>query len=450
LIIRKALQITLCLGLGLICGGFAQGQEAAPLPAPHPLSLAESLAIALKKNPAVQIAEQQAQRASAQVREAKAGYGPFMGATVTHTRSGPIPTVTLPSGSGSTSFAIGVDQSTSAVISLGFPLDLSSAIGSAVNAADFNYLASRFSLAETRQSVALQVQEVYLGILRSESLQTVAEDAVKDAEENLRVAQAKFTAGSVPRFDVLRSEVNLASAQQNQVEAKNGVDLAKSSFNRVLGESVNQPVEVEKPSEAPLSAIAPLEDNQQIALKRRPEILRDQASAKAAEKGIKIAKAGLLPSMTIIGNQNYNANPGGLGGQKSSWNVNAALTLPVFDRGRTRARIDEARADTASARLSEENTRQQVMLEVRQAQLNITAAEERLKVTEKDVEQAKEALRLAQLRYQAGISTPVEVIDAEVALTSSKTNQVNSYYDLLIARAELDKAIGNPAPEAAK
>jgi len=413
--------------------------------------LAESLQIALQKNPAVQIAEQQVQRAQAQVREAKSGYGPTLDATVTHTRSGPIPTVSIPDGGGgSTTFAIGVDQATSAVISLALPLDISSAIGNAVGAADFNYLASQFSLAETRQSIALQVQGAYLGILRAESLQTVAEDAVKDAEENLRVAQAKFAAGSVPRFDVLRSEVNLASAQQNLVEAKNGVDLAKSAFNRVLGEPVNQPVEVVQPFDQPLSSVASLEENQQIALQRRPEILRDQASVKAAEKGIQIAKAGLRPGLAVVGHQNYNANPGGLGGQESSWDVSAVLSLPIFDRGKTRAQTDTARADAASARLAEENTSQQVLLEVRQSWLNIAAAEERLRVAEKDVEQAKEALRLAQLRYTAGLSTPVEVIDAEVALTASKTNRVNAYYDLLIARAELDKAVGNPAPEAQK
>jgi outer membrane protein len=444
----------ICLSPWLLLGGFAQGEEAAPAtvspPAPRLLSLSESLQIALQKNPGVQIAEQQVRRAQALVREAKSGFGPTLGAAVTHTRSGPIPTVTIPSGSGSTTFAIGVPQTTTAVISLALPLDISSSIGNAVDAADFNYLASQFSLAETRQSIALQVQEAYLGILRAQSLQTVAEDAVKDAEENLRVAEAKFTAGSVPRFDVLRSEVNLASAQQNLVEAKNGVDLAKSTFNRVLGEGVNLPVEVEKPSDQPLPPLAALEENQQTALQRRPEILRDQASAKAAEKGIQIAKAGLHPGLAIVGNQNYNVNPGGLGGQKSSWEVSAVFSLPIFDRGKTRAQTDAARADTARARLSEENTSQQVLLEVRQADLNITAAEERLRVAEKDVAQAQEALRLAQLRYTAGLSTPVEVIDAEVALTSSKTNQVNAYYDLLIARAELDKATGNPAPEVQK
>jgi outer membrane protein TolC len=434
----------------LFIGAFANAEEVAPSQPSHQLSLTESLQIALQKNPAVQIAEQQVRRAQAQVQAAKGGYGPTLDATVTHTHSGPIPKVTLPGDGDPLTIELGVSPVTSAVISLALPVDIASTIGNAVEAADFNYLASQFSLAETRQSIALQVQEAYLGILRAESLQVVAEDAIKDVEENLRVAQAKFAAGSVPRFDVLRSEVNLASAQQNLVRAKNGVDLAKSAFNRVLGEPVNQPVAVAPPAADPLPPVASLEENQQTALQRRPEILRDQANVNAADKGIQLAKAGLLPGLAVVGHQNYNANPGGLGGQESSWDVSAVFSLPIFDRGKTRAQADAARADAASARLAEENTRQQVLLEVRQSWLNIIAAEERLRVVEKDIEQAKEALRLSQLRYTAGLSTPVEVIDAEVALTVSKINRVDAYYDLLIARAELGKATGNPAPEVQK
>jgi outer membrane protein TolC len=148
-----------------------------------------------------------------------------------------------------------------------------------------------------------------------------------------------------------------------------------------------------------------------------------------------------------VGNRNYDADPSSFGGQRETWDASAALSLPLFDSGQTRGRVKQARADLESAREAEQQMHNLVMLEVRQAHLSILEAQERMRVAEKDVEQAREALRLAQIRYQSGISTSVEVTDAEVALAQSRTSQVNAFYDYLLARARLQKAVGTPLQE---
>jgi OMF family outer membrane factor len=98
----------------------------------------------------------------------------------------------------------------------------------------------------------------------------------------------------------------------------------------------------------------------------------------------------------------------------------------------------------ATAKLSEEDTRQSISLEVTQALLNITESQERLRTTAKDVEQAREALRLAGVRYKAGVSTAIEVTDAEVALTQVLSNRVSALYDYQLALASYRRALGRP------
>lgn len=420
---------------------------APPAPAARPLTLEEAICTALAHNPTVRIAEQQVRRAGGQLTEARSGLLPRVSAAAVYTRTGPIPTISIPTSTGTETIQVGVPEDTRTRLSLALPLDISGQITAAVGAASFNRLAQEFALAATRQNVALQVQESFLAVLRAQGLAAVAEEAVAAAREHLRVAQVNFAAGTVAHFDVLRAETQLADFQQQLVVARNAVQLAKSSLNFAMGENVNQPLELLPPAPQAPVVLPPVEESQQQAGLRRPELLQAHAARRAAEKGVHIARSGLLPTLALQANQNFDENPSSFGGQKENWEVSAALTLPIFDGAQTKGRLRQARADAESALQGEQLTRNQVMLEVRQAHLNVQEAQERIRVAEVEVTQAREALRLAQLRYQAGLSAAIEVTDTEVALAQSRNNQVNAFYDYLLAIARLQKAVGAPTEE---
>jgi len=439
------------LALLLISLSWALAEEAvkpAPAPsAPKTLSLEEAIRTALENNPTVRIAQAQYDKARARVSEARAGYGPVLSAASTYTRMGPIPTFSIPTTSGVETVQIGVAEDTRSKISVALPLDISGEIGAAVDAAALGRLAAQFALAAAQQNVVLQTQEGYLAVLRTAGLKAVAEEALAASQEHLRIAQVNFKAGVAPRFDVLRAEVQVANFQQQLLQASNAVELAKSSLNFTMGVNVNQAMEAQTPeAEKPITPPS-VEESQQEASKRRPEILQAAALMRAAQRGIRLAKASLLPSFFVSANSNYDANPGGLGGLEHTWDVNVGATIKLFDSGQTQGRVRQARAEAEAAGQAAQLTEHQVMLEVRSAYLSLLEAAERMRATEKDVEQAREALRLAQLRYKAGLSPVIEVTDAEVALAQSRTNQVNAYYDYLLAKARLEKAVGRPAQE---
>jgi len=122
------------------------------------------------------------------------------------------------------------------------------------------------------------------------------------------------------------------------------------------------------------------------------------------------------------------------------------LSKPLFDGGQARASTRQAEAALEKAQLAAEHVEDAIELEVTQAALAVNAARQKLKTTQATVDQAVEGLRIAQLRYENGVGTQVEVLDAQVALTAARTNNVNAQYDFQVALARLWSAMGHETP----
>jgi outer membrane protein TolC len=167
-----------------------------------------------------------------------------------------------------------------------------------------------------------------------------------------------------------------------------------------------------------------------------------QTAVQTAQAALAAAKATGRPDVAIVGNYVYTPDASGFVAVQHSWNISANLSIPVFTSGLVHARIREAQANLKAAQDALTQAQQGVGLDVRSAILNIHNAEERRRTAAANVTQAAEALRIARVRFESGVSTLVEVTDAEVALTQARTNQVNAEYDYLVAQANLKKATG--------
>lgn len=124
------------------------------------------------------------------------------------------------------------------------------------------------------------------------------------------------------------------------------------------------------------------------------------------------------------------------------WNAGVALSIPIFSGFLTKYQVSEAKANLNILLANEEALRQNVLLEVQQTYLNLTEAEERIVTAEITVRQARENHEIATGRYAAGVGNPIEVTDAEVALSNAKASQIQALYDYKIAAASIEKAMG--------
>lgn len=414
--------------------------------APAALTLPAAIAEGARNHPLVQMSAAQAASAQALVYAARGALGPRVTVTARHFRTGPIPSFEVETPDGPQTVTVGSPQTTTGSLGLLLPLDWSGQLRTAADAQALQALAAEAAHDRVLQDVALLVEVQFLTALRAQALLGVAEASLAADEEHLRVARARFGAGAAPEFDVLRAEVEVADGQQAKVAAQAAVQSAYAALNRALGRPVEGALTL-----APAASDAAMRLPEDSAARaRRPELAEAQAQRRAAELGIRLAGAGRAPVVTAGATYSGDVNPSGFAGRPLFWDVSLTVALPIFDSGVTRARQASAAALLAAATARVRDVEAQVDLEVRTARLDLGAAEERVRAAASAVSQAEEARRIARVRYEAGLGTPVELTDATVALTRARTNQVNAQYDVLLSRARVRRALGASQEEPAQ
>jgi outer membrane protein TolC len=211
-------------------------------------------------------------------------------------------------------------------------------------------------------------------------------------------------------------------------------------LNRTLGVAVNTPTQVLDITPPVDIAQVDVESSINAAHERRPEVRAARTAIALNQRNVKLQRTGLLPSLQVGANAFYNVETTTFMSENVNWNAVLTLSVPIWDGGVTRARVQQARADVANAVDTLDQTRLEVGLDVRTAALNLEEASRRTQTTASAVVLAEEALRLANVRYDAGIATLVEVTNAESQLTQARFNFVNAQYDYAVALAQLQRA----------
>ena len=291
-----------------------------------------------------------------------------------------------------------------------------------------------------RQETVYNVVKAYYGLLLAADYHKVALQSLETSEANVRLAEARFKAGTVLQSDLLRAKVQLAEVKEMMTRSENSMKLAAASLNFAMG--VPQGTEYEV-------AGALSEQGQSIevnilineAAQKRPDLLSMGLNRRNAEKSITMARADYLPSLNVMGQVDWNSDKVS-GDYAKSWAVMAVLQWNLFDGLVTKSKVKEALATSKRMQSLEEQTRSAVQLQVRQAYYNLTASTERIAATASSVQEAEEGLRIVQKRYETGMTTFVDVLGAESALIRSRTNALQALYDNNIAQAELKLAMG--------
>lgn len=405
-----------------------------------PMSLDQSIAIAIQNSKSLKIAADAVKKAGGQVEQAYTNYIPKLNGVLTYTRYNE--SISARIGQQSIVLTPDSQKEISAVATL--PVDISGEIHTAVTQSKLFELSSKLSYYTQQNQLVLDVNNAYFGVLQAHSLVRVAQESLSNAEDTLRIAQANLQAGTGTKYDVLQAETDVANAQQQLLSAKNQVSLANASFNNVLGLSLSTPVNL-----VPINTISPVSTSYQKgmneAVKERPEVLQSDVLIRAAKEGIQLARQSSLPTMGLNWGLNYTPDATGFSPRIVTWQATVQLTIPLFDGGVTKAQLRQARADMNSQVVSKQQVIQNIDLEYRQAYLNMQDADARLKVANTALTAAREAYRLAEVRYKAGVSTQLELSNARTSLAQAESNQVTATYGYLTAKAALEKAIGRYA-----
>ena len=302
--------------------------------------------------------------------------------------------------------------------------------------------------------VVLGVQLGYYDVLLAAQQIIVQEASVELLSRELTDTTRRFEAGTVPRFNVLRAEVELANARPKLINARNNFRVSKTALANLLGFNVPQ----ETVEDIPLNLVGRLEDEPYdinlahalaLALERRTELASLQKAQALRKEDVITAKAGYKPLLQgFVGYDVHNSVlSSDLWVKDHGWIAGGQLTWNLFDGLRTQGRIKEANANFERAEVDLDDAGRQIALEVRTAYSNFIEAREVLDSQKKVVEEAEEALRLASARSEAGTGTQLDVLSAQTALTDARTTQVQALHDYDAARARLQRAVGQNIPE---
>ncbi len=305
-------------------------------------------------------------------------------------------------------------------------------------------------LQETVQEVLLQVKLTFNQVLLNRSLITVQEQSVKLLAEELENQRRRFEAGTVTRFNVLRAEVALSNQKPELIRAKNNYRLAMQDLARLIAEDLGPGIAA---TDLPFEITGLLSgDRQELDLQKgiadatgtRPLIKRLDNTVARERKSKTRALSGYYPTVSAYATYGYEhegysedwgkTDGGYTAGVQGSWNI--------FDGLETKGQVDQAHARIMSAMTHLEDEKRKAEIDVRQAYSSYLEALELMESQAKTVEQAEESLRLAQSRFDAGAGTQIEVLDAQVALTTARSTELQSRHDYQKALAEFHRASG--------
>ena len=295
----------------------------------------------------------------------------------------------------------------------------------------------------------LEVRTAYSDVLLAVEQIVVQEASKKLLERELETARRSLEAGTVPKFNVLRAEVELANALPPLIRARNQERIFRNTLALLLGCDIPADSGVDIPLRTADSLKAePFEVSVGAALNaawvHRPEIKAAQSASQLRHEEVLQTRADLLPSVSGIagyGVQNRNFVRD-LDRTLDGWTVGVQANWLLFDFGQTQAKVNMARAREERARLEVEDVRRRIELEVRTAFSLFLESKEVLLSQTRVIEQAEEAVRLVTARADAGSSTQLEVLSAQTALKLSRTQYSQALRDYTVARAKLERAMG--------
>ncbi|MBF0507954.1 MAG: TolC family protein [Deltaproteobacteria bacterium] len=310
---------------------------------------------------------------------------------------------------------------------------------------ELNLDVANVQLQTARLTLILSVKQAYYTILRSVKAIEVAESSVQALASHAKVAKDFYDVGMIPENDWLRSEVELANAQQDLVRARNDFESSCAFFNTILRRDISIPVSVYD-----ILTYTPCEKalDKYFATARttRPELKEMKLRINLSEKDIKLTKSEYYPSLSVAYTYNklgenptmdeYNY------GKSDTWTVAAMLNWTFWEWNRTNYKVQEKNTGLKKAEQLLIQTRDQVDLDVKRSYLDLITAEKNIFVGEKSIQQAKEAYRMAEQRYVEQVTTSTEVLDAQNLLVKAQNYYYNALYAYNLAKAGLTKAIG--------
>jgi outer membrane protein TolC len=412
----------------------ALGEELSEEPG-RTLTLRETIDIAYKNNKDLQIQEKVVAASKAGIVAARSNFLPKLNAnySYTHNKKVPVPA----------NVVTGYNEDNLFSLSLNENLFNGGADWANFKQSILNFQSQNETLRAKKLDVEFEAKRLYYGLLLAYETERIAQEQVDLAKAHYEDVKSKFEQGTTSRFDVLQSSVQVSLLIPELVKARNSVQLITAELNKLLGFKVD---EATRPQESLTYTSINIQEGEflKTAYLNKPEMALKTLGIDISRWSINMAKAGYRPQVSIGAGYDFRSNAVGtmFSSKHTNWDAGVQVSVPIFDSSSSKAKVDAAKSQYAEALLDKANLVDQIAVDIRQGCLDLREAEAIINSQKDYVGEAREALRIANVSYDNGVATNLDVMDAQVNLGNIQKNLAEGIYDYLMAEAYLDRTMG--------
>ena len=411
------------------------------------LTLSEALERARANSPRLESLSALEQAAEAAGRGARAERLPLVDLSGGYTRNSNVNEfqLTLP-GLGTRTLFPNLPNNYRAHAGASLPLYTGGRVENAIAAAGHQREAAAQDRSGAVNDLLLETQAAYWNLVTARESERVLRESLTTFEAHLKDARNRFEVGTAASNEVLTVQVERDRAELARLQAENAALVVNENLIRLVGLPPGSRVEPAEPLDATPPTAPETEPLVAAALEARPEVRALAARAQAARAVVEIQKSASRPQANLALGYDY-ANPNPrifpqTDSFRGTWSAGVTVAIRAFDGGRTAAAAAQASAQADALDRQLDDLKSRLRLEVTSRTLDLRTAQAALTVAGRSLEAARENLRVVRDRYQEGVMSSSELLDAETALLRASLDQTSAATQLRIALANLDRAVG--------
>ena len=411
----------------------------------------KAMDLAMKQNKQLRMLKADNEYANLQVKEAYSGAMPVINAMGSYSRYLVIPEMendfVMNGEPMSFKMALGRKNNYYGSLTLDQPLWIAGKIGIAIKIAKIYKQVAEKSVALGEDELKLQVTQAFYGVIVAKEFMDLTKQTENQIESHLRNANAMFAEGVISEYDLLRAEVELANFHPTVTASREAYKMAREGLRIVLGLEPGEEFAVQGGLEDISPDTIELEQALTAAYENRPDLQQITLQKEMLDQVLKIEERNQYwPSFFFSAAFTRQAQEDNFAFNDYFWgdgvSAGISVAVPLFDGFKTKSRVQMAKINLRKNELLTLQVRDGIRLQIKSAMSKLYEAQDKLTASRKAVMQAEKGYRIAEVRYQEGISTQVELLDARLAQTQAQTMELSAKYDLIVAEAEFNKAVG--------
>lgn len=425
------------------------------------LDLREALEIALSENPTVKVADKEIQKKQYARKGSYAALFPQVNFSGDYGRTLKKQVMymdfdmgsmggDLPEGTEMPSMDDGFEVGRSNNWNLGFNASMPLVNASLWKSLSISALDVEMAIEQARSSkisMVNQVKKSFYAVLLANDSYRVFKQSYDNAMENYLDIKRKYEQGTVAEYDLIRADVAVKNTEPNLLQAENALTLAKWQLKALLGMDLDLNIDCDGQLTDFKSNLFADYLSTDTTLSENTDLKQLDLQAEQLRKTLTMQKFDYLPTLSLTGLYQWSAMNNDFKFKDYRWNpysmIGISLSVPIFSGGSKFYNLKQTKVSIHQLDLQRDDTKRNLQLAVKQHMDNMSTCVKRFDAAQKGVEQAERGYMISQKRYDTGAGTWLEMNDAELALTQARLNFNQSIYDYMVAKADLEKVLGN-------